>query len=460
MSLFRASGPPSVPLLLSGAREKRATDRAGAIAARSVVLLRADRWDRGRRRRRCLWLASTVCLLVGSVGPGAAARQESRPPLVTCEGGGACSLDSAEPASGATAPPGEGSQRGTLSFYWGVGCAHCEDARPFLERLARERPGLHVEAIEVRADRSGRQRFIERMRRIGAPVSGIPTFVVGDHYLVGFTPGVSEEPLRQLVDDALEEPGAAPGAASDVVETKWFGRLSASELGLPLFTLAIGLLDGFNPCAMWVLLFLLAMLAGQRDRTRMALTAGTFVLVSGAIYFVFMAAWLGVFLVVGVIRKVQIVLGGIALGIGGLNLKDFFAFGRGPSLSIPKSAKPGIYARVRAVLREHSLAESMLGVAVLAVLVNLVELLCTAGLPAIYTSVLARHELSTAVRLAYIGLYNLGYIADDAAMVTLAVVTLSRRRLAERAGRWLKLVSALVMLALGGLLLFRPEWLP
>jgi hypothetical protein len=102
----------------------------------------------------------------------------------------------------------------------------------------------------------------------------------------------------------------------------------------------------------------------------------------------------------------------------------------------------------------------VLGVAALAVLVNFVELLCTAGLPAIYTSILARQELSTAGRLAYIGLYNLAYVADDSVMVTLAVVTLSRRRLAEDAGRWLKLVSALVMLALGSLLLLRPEWLP
>lgn len=102
---------------------------------------------------------------------------------------------------------------------------------------------------------------------------------------------------------------------------------------------------------------------------------------------------------------------------------------------------------------------SALGVAVLAVLVNFVELLCTAGFPAVYTSVLARMELSAGARAAYLGLYNLAYVADDALMVTLAVVTLSRRRLTEVAGRWLKLASGLVMLALGFVLLLSPEWL-
>jgi thiol-disulfide isomerase/thioredoxin len=375
-----------------------------------------------------LWLVLAV--FVGSWVNGAhGAESQSGGALeVPCDPSGVCRFDGAEPAPSPLVPANEPRPRVVLSFFWGVGCPHCEEARPFLEQLQRERPELRVEAIEVRNDPAGRQRFIDTMRRVGATAAGIPTFVVRDRYLVGFTRGVSEAQISRLVDEALER-SSAP-AASDVVQTKWFGRLSASELGLPLFTLALGLLDGFNPCAMWVLIFLLAMLAGQRDRTRMALTAGTFVLVGGLVYFIFMAAWLSVFLVVGMARTARVVLGGVALGIGALNLKDFFAFGHGPSLSIPASAKPGIYARVRKVLQEHTLAESMLGVAGLAVLVNFVELLCTAGLPAIYTSILARHELSMGGRLAYIGLYNLAYIADDSvsAMATQLLDAVSRRQ--------------------------------
>lgn len=370
-----------------------------------------------------------------------------------------CPVDPLEPPTPA-AELAEPQRRVTLLFFWGVGCPHCEEAKPFIDGLRRARPQLDVEAIEIRQDPVGRRRFLETMQRLGVATLGIPTFVVGERYVMGFTPGVTEAELEQMIDAALGRQTKDARGAGDGVQTRLFGWLSAKELGLPLFTLALGLLDGFNPCAMWVLLFLLAMLAGQRDRTRMAVTAATFVIVSGLVYFVFMAAWLSVFLVVGMTRPVQVVLGAVALGIGAVNLKDFVAFGRGPSLSIPASAKPGIYARVRSVLREHSLAGSLLGVAVLAVLVNFVELLCTAGLPAIYTSVLARQELSTLGRMAYLGLYNLAYIADDGLMVTVAVVTLSRRRLAERAGRWLKLVSGAVMLALGALLILRPEWLP
>jgi hypothetical protein len=231
-------------------------------------------------------------------------------------------------------------------------------------------------------------------------------------------------------------------------------------MGLPLFTLALGLLDGFNPCAMWVLLFLLSLLVHLRDRKRMAIIAGTFVLVSGAVYYAFMAAWLNVFLLVGFSMALRLALGSIAMAIGAINLKDFFlGFNRGVSLSIPDSAKPGIYARMRNVMNGSNLINALLGVALLAVAVNFIELLCTEGFPAIYTAVLAQQDLTPAAHYGYLGLYILGYITDDTLMVAMAVTALSSNKLSENAGRWLKFVSGAVMLALGAVLLFRPEWL-
>jgi hypothetical protein len=228
---------------------------------------------------------------------------------------------------------------------------------------------------------------------------------------------------------------------------------------MPLFTLALGLLDGFNPCATWVLLFLLSLLVRLRDRRRMAVVAGTFVLASGAVYYAFMAAWLNFFVVLGLSSTLRVVLGTVALLIGLLNVKDFFAFGRGPSFSIPDSAKPGLYERMRRVMAAPTLGLSLVSVITLAVLVNFVELLCTAGFPAIYTAVLTQHEPTAAGRYAYLGLYIVGYMADDALMVGLAVSALSRRKLSERAGRVLKLLAGSVMLLLGLVLLLRPGWL-
>jgi cytochrome c biogenesis protein CcdA len=210
---------------------------------------------------------------------------------------------------------------------------------------------------------------------------------------------------------------------------------------------------------MWVLLFLLSLLATLKDRRKMTLVAATFVGASGLVYFSFMAAWLNMFFFVGLSRTVQVILGFVAGIIGGINIKDFFAFRQGVSLSIPAFAKPGIYAKVRRIVQAEALSPALIGVAALAVTINMVELLCTAGFPAVYTQILALHRLSAWQYYGYLALYNLAYIADDALMVTIAVLTLGRRKLQEREGRRLKLISGIVMLVLGLLLILKPKWL-
>jgi glutaredoxin len=354
------------------------------------------------------------------------------------------------------APANEGAQpvtdKDVLEVFVRDGCPHCAEAKAFLPTFASERPGLQIVFRSVDHDASARDDLARHSRNAGIWPPGVPTFVIGGRVLVGF-----EDAGRTGAElAALVERRSLPSAG---VETGLFGTLSVSRLGLPLFTLALGLLDGFNPCAMWVLLFLLSLLVHLHDRKRMALVAGTFVLVSGAVYYAFMAAWLNVFLLVGISTFLRWALGGAALVIGAVNIKDFLIPGRGFSLSIPDSAKPGLYARMRAVLGAGSLLSSLTGVAALAVAVNFIELLCTAGIPAIYTAVLTQQGLSPMAHYAYLGLYILGYVADDTLMVMAAVIALSSSKLSEQTGSLLKLVSGAVMLSLGGIMILRPEWL-
>lgn len=350
------------------------------------------------------------------------------------------------PAPAVSGPP-------VLQVFVRDGCPYCSDAKTFLDGVQLQRPELQIVYRPVDTDSTARDELSALSRMHGVWPPGVPAFTAAGQLIVGFeSASTTGQEVLRLVDSGAPTP-------KQTVDSALFGTLSAQRLGLPLFTLALGLLDGFNPCAMWVLLLLLAMLVRQNDRRRMALIAGTFVLVSGAVYFAFMAAWLNVFLAVGLSQPVRLLLAGVALLIGGFNVKDFFAPGRGFSFSIPEGAKPGLVARMRGVMQNQALAASLVGVAALAVVVNLVELLCTAGLPAIYTAVLAQQQLDTAAHLAYLALYIVGYIADDALMVTLAVLALRSGKLTERAGRGLKLLSGVVMLALGLVLLLRPDWL-
>jgi glutaredoxin len=341
---------------------------------------------------------------------------------------------------------------GVLLVFVRTGCPHCADAKEFLADYAKEHPELRIVYRRVDEDPGAAADLVTVYQELGMWPPGVPTFVMNGQVFVGFRDAEHTGPaLRELIEAGLP--------ARDQVETTLFGTISASRLGLPLFTIALGLLDGFNPCAMWVLLFLLSLLVHLQNRARMALIAGVFVVVSGAVYYAFMAAWLNVFLVIGMSAALRWTLGGVALAIGGVNVKDFFAWGRGFSLSIPASAKPGLYARARSVLSGDTLGASLLAVAALAAVVNVVELLCTAGLPAIYTAVLTQQALNPFAYYGYLGLYIVGYVADDTVMVATAVVALGSRKLTERGGRWLKLLSGIVMLALGAVLIVWPDWL-
>jgi glutaredoxin len=360
--------------------------------------------------------------------------------------------------AGAQTPgtPAGTSAQAELHVFVRDGCPHCASAKAFLSALGPEDlRGVVVVLRDVGQDEQARSDLERISRAVGAWPPGVPTFLFKDTVLVGFDDsGHTGRALLQLI----QQDGARP-AVRDQVETQLFGPLNVNRLGLPLFTLALGLLDGFNPCAMWVLLFLLSLLVRLQDRRRMAAIAGTFVLISGAVYYLFMAAWLNLFLFVGVSPLVVTGLALLAMLIGFINLRDGLRPENGFALSIPDSAKPGLYARVRRILQTRSLLPALGGVALLAVVVNFVELLCTAGLPAIYTAVLAQQQLSALAHHAYLGLYIIGYIADDALMVAIAVLALSSRKLTQRSGATLKLISGAVMFALGLVMLLKPQWL-
>lgn len=343
----------------------------------------------------------------------------------------------------------------TLVVYVREGCPHCRDAKAYLGELRGRLPQLRVEFRDVRRDPAARAELeaLSRSRHIGQP--GVPTFTFCDELLVGFDGAQS---TGALIEDVLTGRRASirEGMVADIPVV---GEISPAMLGLPVFTVIVGLVDGFNPCAMWVLLFLLSLLVHVRSRARILMVAGTFVLMSGAVYYAFMAAWLNVFMIIGYSRSLQLGLGVLALVVGTIHIKDFFFLHRGISLSIPESAKPTLYERARRVVRAENLFAAICGVTVIAILVNFVELLCTAGLPALYTQVLSYYPLDTFSYYGYLFLYILAYVADDSVMVAIAVATLGQRRLQEREGRWLKLLSGAVICVLGALLVLAPDWL-
>lgn len=352
-------------------------------------------------------------------------------------------------------------EKQVLDVFVRDGCPHCTEAKKFLPRLAKQYPQLHIVMHSIDHSPSARKELIEHSKKVGVWPPGVPTFIFADKVHVGFNSAEQTGPklIALINEEVASKKDSSTQTPQTGIESEVLGNISIDRFGLPLFTFAIGLLDGFNPCAMWVLLFLLSLLVHLNDRKRMMIIAGTFVLVSGLVYYLFIAAWLNLFMFIGVSITLMRILGGVALLIASINIKEFFSEKATFSLSIPETAKPGLYSRMRKIISAHSLRLSVLGVIVLAILVNFIELLCTAGFPALYIGVLTQQELSTPLYYGYIGLYIFGYILDDTIMVTLAVMALSSQKLSISAGQRLKLLSGSVMFILGLVMLLRPSWL-
>ena len=371
---------------------------------------------------------------------------------------------------------GDGPARVHLYFFWSRSCPHCRKALPFVEGLAREYDWLALHAYELTSDRANVALYVEMAKKLGQDARSVPAFLICGRMLTGYdnAAGMGEQVrgLAELcrpveaVTDAVGQPASAVPAAADIdnapldnasLQVPVLGEINARTLSLPVFTLLIAGLDAFNPCAFFVLLFLLSLMVHARSRARMLLVGVTFVFVSGLVYFLFMAAWLNLFLVIGGAPMVTLAAGLLALLIGALNVKDFFLFKQGPSLSIPEQAKPGLYRRMRGLLSAESLGTMLLGTVVLALAANSYELLCTAGFPMVYTRVLTLNDLSGWAHYGYLVLYNLIYVLPLLIIVLVFTFTLGARKLSERQGRVLKLLSGVMMLGLGLTMLIAPE---
>jgi glutaredoxin len=364
-----------------------------------------------------------------------------------------------------------------IEVFVRTGCPHCAKAELFLQDLKQEHPKLNIVIHDVALEPLALQRLQYLAKQRGVTTMRVPAFQVGDQLIVGyFDKSTTGQLIRNALtqdqteknQDSLEgceaeqkltcEAGTKISTGTAPVEIDLLNyKISLDKVGLPLFTLAMGLLDGFNPCSLWVLLLMISLLAPMKNRLRMFAIAGSFVAVEGLAYFIFMTAWLNLFLLIGLSRISEIIIAVIALLAGTINLKDFWFYGRGISLSIPEAAKPGIYARMRSILSAQNLAGAMIGAVILAILVQVVELMCTSGFPALYTRILTLKQFDNVTYYGYLLLYNVAYMLDDVIILTIGIVTLSQKRLQEKQGRWLKLISGLVMAGLGVYLIVVPD---
>ena len=344
-----------------------------------------------------------------------------------------------------------------LYFFWSKTCPHCLTAHPFVESLPKKHDWLKLHSLEVSSNPANAERYAAMAQQLGEEARAVPAFIYCGRVEVGFDSPETSGAALELALQRCHAGIAQPAVSAPAITLPGLGSVDVSNWSLPVLTVVLAGLDAFNPCAFFVLLFLLSLLVHAGSRARMLFIGGVFLFFSGLIYFLFMAAWLSAFRWLGEMAMVTAGAGWLAVLIALINIKDYFWFKQGVSLSIPEAAKPGLYQRMRGLLKADNLPALTLGTIALAVAANSYELLCTAGFPMVYTRLLTLAGLPPAAYYGWLALYNVIYILPLLAITLAFTFTLGARKLSEAEGRFLKLVSGLMMFGLGLLLVLKPE---
>ncbi|MCX5889112.1 MAG: hypothetical protein NTY36_06620 [Deltaproteobacteria bacterium] len=361
-----------------------------------------------------------------------------------------------------------------LYLFWTRGCPHCAAEKTYLAQLASRDQNLKIITLELTESRENLELFRKVGEALGADVSGVPFTVVGKQYVIGW---LNEATTGAAIDQAVQEthrtrapdvvaslmaPHLTPispeqKAIPEKLPLPFFGEIEIKYLSLGLITLIIGLLDGFNPCAMWVLVFLINLLLGMEDRRKMWILGGGFIAASAIIYFLFMTAWLNFLIFVGFISWVRIAIGLVALLAGFYNLREYFTNRAGVCKLTEGPTRRRRMEKIKEAIQTRKFWLALGGIILLAIAVNLVELICSAGFPVIYLQILSLNKLPFWQYYLYMVLYIFMYMLDDMIIFVVAMGTLQLLGVGTRYKQVSNLIGGVLMLILGGLLILRPD---
>lgn len=363
-----------------------------------------------------------------------------------------------------------------IYFFWTGGCPLCSAEKEFLEKIKTKYPNLQINSYNLTKDKEREELFKKTLEEFSVETFALPFTVIGKQYFIGWH---SEEKTGKLIEEAIEcalktecpdivgslitsitpENKPSEKLLPEKIKLPLFGEIETKNLSLPLLSVVLGGLDGFNPCAMWTLLFLISLLLGMKDRKRMWVLGSAFIAASAAVYFLFMAAWLNLLLFIGFIVWIRVIIGLMALGSGIYNLREFFVNKQSSCKVTGDEKKQKVFEKLKAITQKRQFWLALVGIIILAGAVNLVELICSAGLPVVFTQILALSNLAKWQYYLYMLLYIFVFMLDDLFVFFAAMLTLQMTGITTKYTRFSHLIGGILMAIIGILLIFKPEWL-
>ncbi len=367
-----------------------------------------------------------------------------------------------------------------IHFFYDKVCAHCQLEKTELERLETIYSNVIVHYYEITDYPENNQLYLEVKAAFDLQSANTPFTVIGGVALVGYNPQVKNQ-ISQLItrysrqshtdvvqkvidqipilESDFDSISLMPG---DTVVLPILGEVTIDSLGLTVAAIVIGIVDGFNPCAMWVLIFLITMLLHAKDRKRMWILGVTFLFASAFVYFLFMVAWLQIAVTVATVQWLRIGIGLLALGMGSYSIIKFIRESKKADVGCEvttTTSRKRIIDRIKKVIATQNLLLAMLGIILLAFSVNLIELACSAGLPLLFTQILAFNQLTSAQYYGYILIYILFFLLDDLIVFSIAMFSLKIAAVSNKYQKFSHLIGGAIMVLMAILLIFFPNLL-
>lgn len=378
-----------------------------------------------------------------------------------------------------------------IYLFYGEGCPHCAKEREFLKDIRQDYSDeVEVYEFEIYYDYENADLFNKVTNRMDTDIAGVPFLVVGNQYIVGYgSDSTTGEDIQNLINNCLEEKCSDPMAeiifekdsediegnednndngdeiltnASDdskfKIDIPLAGTIDLKSLSLPIATFLIAFMDGFNPCAMWILIFLISMLINMKDKKKLYTLGTIFIITSAAVYFVFLAAWFNFFKLIGYTYWIKVIIGLVAIFSGYMHIKSGL-FSKGECTVINRKQKKSIMQRIKDIIKEQKYSIAIIGIISLAISVNLIEVICSAGLPSVYTNLLSTIEMSTLEYYSLLLFYIFIFMLDDLVVFFLAVKTFQVAGITSKYTKWSNLIGGFVIFIIGFILILKPDLL-
>lgn len=371
-----------------------------------------------------------------------------------------------------------------LYFFHGDGCPHCAEEEKFLTKIEKKYSYVKIIRYEVWKNKSNALLMDRVGNRYDVATSSVPLTIISGTSFSGYSESIGiriERAIKYYKDnpkenvnyvsqikngtfdeDEIKDSFSEADKKTDEstkIKLPILGKINLKDFSLPTAATLIGLVDGFNPCAMWVLLFLISMLLGMKDRKRMWILGLTFLLSSALVYMAIMLSWFNI--VVNVMASVifRNIISVIAIVGAIINLRAFFKSNDSGCEVVNDKRRKKVISKIKDFTKEKSLFIALGGVIFLAVSVNVIELACSAGLPLVFTQLLAINNVSSFESFIYTLIYIFFFLIDDIIIFLIAMSTTKIHAISTKYNKYSHLIGGILMLIIGILLLVKPEWL-